>query len=85
MAAIDVSTIYFEFLDHIKEWIEHSKHDISAQGCECMSYLYNNMPTEEQDEESADEIASAKVEIVAYVCDYYSEKDSRMFKRFVAI
>jgi hypothetical protein len=50
-----------------------------------MSYLYNNMPTEEQDEESADEIASAKVEIVAYVCDYYSLKDSRRVKRFVAI
>jgi len=28
------------------------------------------MPTEEQDEESADEIASAKVEIVAYICDW---------------
>jgi len=27
------------------------------------------MPTEEQDEESADEIASAKVEIIAYICD----------------
>jgi len=28
------------------------------------------MPTQDQDEDSASEIAEAKVEIVAYVCDF---------------
>jgi len=28
------------------------------------------MPTQDQDEDSAQEIAEAKVEIVAYVCDF---------------
>jgi len=28
------------------------------------------MPTQDQDEDSAAEIAEAKVEIVAYICDF---------------